>query len=417
MNEVKLILNKLLDKYEQSSHFSNMGQSNRRVLLKCGDKNFSEYNYQHVDIRDSFNAAIDMLVKNQIVFVEWLPGRKQLVAKEIWLNLKNLDRAYELAGRNALIDQIDMYILKTESLSAHISTTWIKDFLSKQLEILHVTNHLSGLYKKAPSHIDDVYKALEFYDQIDERGISMREFSIACYRNSKYFEKNILDDFLIIARGFFLPLSELLSDQTLGVKDQLAYLGIYSRPEIYEFAGSLTLLTSEGICDCSPLSKCGFAITSNSLQYINEIIIGNLARIMFIENKTNYDVYVEKYRNDDELVIYHGGFLSPQKKRFILKIISSAPNNINSSFWADIDLGGFKMFNHLKSLIPSLTPFKMGANEVKRYASLGLKRSNQYMQNLQNSILLPEYSAFTDVITELLHYGITIEQEIMLNEL
>jgi hypothetical protein len=35
---------------------------------------------------------------------------------------------------------------------------------------------------------------------------------------------------------------------------------------------------------------------------------------MLIENKTNYDEYIEKARRSDELVLFHGGFLSPQKR-------------------------------------------------------------------------------------------------------
>jgi hypothetical protein len=58
MNGEKIILNRLLDKYEQSTHFSEPGRSNRRVLIKTDGNGLSEYDYQNVNIRDTFNIAI-----------------------------------------------------------------------------------------------------------------------------------------------------------------------------------------------------------------------------------------------------------------------------------------------------------------------------------------------------------------------
>lgn len=143
----------------------------------------------------------------------------------------------------------------------------------------------------------------------------------------------------------------------------------------------------------------------------------NVHKIMFIENKTNYDEYIEKARHHDELVIFHGRFLSPQKKRFIAQIISSSPTYTEYLFWADIDMGGFKMFTQLKSLASDLVPWKMGAMEVEQYAPHGLKRNSRYMKELENFLALPDSALFSDTIKALLLYDITIEQEVMLNDL
>ncbi|HWQ73164.1 MAG TPA: Wadjet anti-phage system protein JetD domain-containing protein [Desulfitobacteriaceae bacterium] len=417
MNEAKLILNRLLDKYEQSAHFSERGRSNRRVLIKTAGNGLPEYDYQNIHIRDAFNTAIHDLTGKKVVFAEWLPGRKQLVVKEIWLNLEQLEDAYILAERQPLQNQIDEYCSLLKTTAERVNTPWIKSFLTTQTEKLGSTNRLSGLYKKGYAHFTDVLSALEHIDLLDDSGMSMRAFSIACYRDSKYFEKDIRDDFLAIAREYCPPLAELLTDHDLSVREQLAYLGIYARPEIYEFAGPLSMETEDGICDCSPLARFGCAVTSAAVFGIRKLHMDNVHRIMFIENKTNYDEYIEKARRNDELVVFHGGFLSPQKKKFILQIVSLSPPHAEYLFWADIDMGGFKMFAQLKNLAPELIPWKMGPEEVEQYSSLGLKRNSRYLKELDSFLTLPDGTLFAETIKALLLYDITIEQEVMLNDL
>ena len=261
MTEAKLILNRLLDKYEQSVHFIQPGRSNRRVLIKAEKGSLPEYDYENADVRDAYNTAIHFLEKKEIIFAKWLPGRKQMVAKEIWLNLNRLETAYKLAERQSLHRQIDEYCKIMQVSTMSVNTPWIKTFLNNQVEKLCSDNHLIGLYRKGIQHIKHILNALESYDHLNDKGITMRAFSIICYHDSKFFEKNIRDDFLSIARQYHPPLVELLAYQDLSVREQLAYLGIYVRPEIYEFAGSVKIKTIEGICDFSPLSRYGCTMT------------------------------------------------------------------------------------------------------------------------------------------------------------
>jgi hypothetical protein len=417
MNETKIILNRLLDKYEQSVHFSEPGRSKRRVLIKTDGNGLPEYDYQNVHIRDAFNAAIHDLTEKKAVIAQWLPGRKHLVAKEIWLNLERVREAYILAERQPLQYQIDEYLRQLQSLAGRINTDWITSFLTAQTDKLNSAKRLSGLYKKGCAHFADVLNALEHLDALDDSGMTMRAFSIACYRDSKYFERNIRDDFLAVAREYCPPLAELLADRALSVREQLAYFGIYARPEIYEFAGPLGMENEYGICDCSPLARFGCAVTSAAIFGTRKLHMGSVRRVMFIENKTNYDEYIEKARRNDELAVFHSGFLSPQKKKFILQIVSSSPPHAEYLFWADIDMGGFQMFAQLKSLAPKLAPWKMGPEEVAQYAALGLKRSSRYMRALEACLTLPETALFAETIQALLLYNVTIEQEVMLNDL
>lgn len=77
----KLIISRLLDKYEKSNHLYNPGTSNRRVMLRVDKKEFPEYDYENASTRDAINAAAKDLEQQGFVFIEWLTGRPVLSIK------------------------------------------------------------------------------------------------------------------------------------------------------------------------------------------------------------------------------------------------------------------------------------------------------------------------------------------------
>ena len=86
------------------------------------------------------------------------------------------------------------------------------------------------------------------------------------------------------------------------------------------------------------------------------------------------------------------------------------------SFWADIDLGGFRMFEQLNTVFPSLTPMRMSAGYVAKYRSSGKERSEDYLERLRSCREEGRYPLFSDAIEEILKWGVTIEQEVFLTE-
>ena len=121
-------------------------------------------------------------------------------------------------------------------------------------------------------------------------------------------------------------------------------------------------------------------------------------------------------KQPDELVVYHGGFLSPQKRRLVTLLAHAAPQTVTVRFWADIDLGGFRMFRRLQELIPALVPMRMSGECVDSFREHGLKRSDEYLAALKKEAAEGNYPLFQDAIEKILKYGATIEQEAFLNE-
>ena len=117
-----------------------------------------------------------------------------------------------------------------------------------------------------------------------------------------------------------------------------------------------------------------------------------------------------------ELAVYHGGFLSPQKRKFFEKIAAFTPETIPVVFWADIDLGGFQMFERLHRIFPQLSPMRMSAEDVVAHHVNGLKRPKHYLEQVRAAVQDGMYPYFRTAMEKILEYGVTIEQETFLTD-
>ena len=408
-----IILSRLLDKYENSKHLLEPGKSTRRVMLRIEKKELPEYNYQEASVRDAFNQAAQELQKDHLVTLEWVTGRQVLSA--IILNLDRVNECYHSVGRKHPKEQAIIVAQMVEKELSYISVPWIIRWRNELCEKAKNAFHVPAYCKRDTVFLSKLLIALAVYDSLHGNSITMRTFSCQCYNDSKCFEQEIRGEFLRIAQKYCYELSELCEREEIGVRDKLAYLGIYARPEIYELSGNFSLETAGGIINAGALMPYGIALPSTAIDAITSVNLKNIGKIVFIENKTNYDEYVLSEIADNELVVYHGGFLSPQKRKLISKIACSIPNGTPVFFWADIDLGGFQMFVHLQQLIPELQPMRMAGEDVVAYHEIGLSRSADYLKKLSTALEKKEYPMFEDAIKRIIEFGVTIEQEVFLS--
>ena len=412
MTEQGVILNRLLDKYENSKHLSEPGTSTRRVMLRVGKKELPEYIYEDAAIRDSYNEAALELEKQHLVQLEWVKARP--VLSTVILRLDRIMPCYAAAERvhpRVRAKQVtDAVRIGLDGVAVPWIAAWREDVCKSADEQMKVP----AFCKKDDASLRDLLGALRGYAALSG-SITMRAFSSRCFSDTKYFERNVRDLFLTIARKYDTELALACDENELGEREQLAFLGIYARPELYELAGNCTIQTSQGSI-CIGAAPYGLALPSTLVDFIMEIDLTAIRSITFIENKTNYDAYVMSEKQPEELVVYHGGFLSPQKKRLIASIAHAASETMKIRFWADIDTGGFRMFRHLQELIPSLTPMRMSGEFVDSFHEHGLARSEAYLSSLRIDMENGKYPLFRDAIERILNYGVTIEQETFLNE-
>ena len=412
MTEQRIILNRLLDKYENSKHLSEPGESIRRVMLRVGKKELPEYIYEDAAIRDAYNEAAAELEKQHLVQLEWIKGRP--ILSTVILRLDRIMPCYTAAERvhpRVRAKQVtDAVRNALDSVAVPWIMVWKEDVCKSADEQMKVP----AFCKKDDAILRDLLCALRGYAALSG-SITMRAFSSRCFSDTKYFERNVRDLFLTIARKYDTDLSLACDENELGEREQLAFLGIYARPELFELAGNCTIQTSQGSI-CIGAAPYGLALPSTLVNFITEIDLAAIRCITFIENKTNYDAYVMSEKQPEELVVYHGGFLSPQKRRLVTLVAHAATEAMKIRFWADIDIGGFRMFHHLQELIPSLVPMRMSGEFVDSFHEHGLARSEEYLSSLQIDMENGKYPLFQDAIERILKYGVTIEQETFLNE-
>ena len=412
MTEQSIILNRLLDKFENSKHLSEPGTSHRRVMLRVDKKELPEYRYEDATTRDAYNEAARMLELKKMVQLEWVKDRPLLSV--VVLNLEQVTSCYTVLRRvhpKTQANHISSLINGAlEGVSIPWIVAWKKDICSEAVEHLKIPNFC----KTDDTLLRDLLRSFQEYAVLPG-SITMRAFSIKCFSDTKYFERNIRDLFLRIARKYNNDLALACEENNLGEKEQLAFLGIYARPEHYELAGNCLIRTQRGELDINASGRCGLALPSTLIDSITEIEMSSIDCITFIENKTNYDEYIASEEQSGELVIYHGGFLSPQKRHLFMLIANGAAEISTIRFWADIDKGGFQMFQQLQELIPALVPMRMAGEFVDKFHKHGLVRSKEYLSALKTDLNNGKYLLFKDAIERILNFGVTIEQEAFLN--
>lgn len=415
MTPKNVILTRLLEKYEKSKHLTEPCVSKRRVMLQTKNKkkDLPEYLYGEADIRDSYGQAAVELGEQGFISIEW---RNTKVFEVLVLNLERVYDSYHYLRRLHPKEQAEQVCEQLEKQLVHITTGWIQRWRDTTLAEARERYKIPAYCKEDIEILKDLLKALVVYDALAGESITMRGFSIKAYNDSKYFEREIRTIFLSIAVKYDTELTEICEHEHLNERGQLAYLGIYARPELYELAGRIDIHTDKGKISLDAVDPFGTALPSTLVDSIVGFDVSLIESIVLIENKTNYDEYLLTEKSPNELIFYHGGFLSPQKKRLLVKLQESVPADVKVYFWADIDLGGFQMFTQLQTILPQLLPLRMSGAEVERYAEKGLQRSEEYLTHLRDAMEQGKYPLFQDAIEQILRYGVTIEQEIMLGE-
>lgn len=404
------IIAALLKKYEKSSHLLEPGKSNRRVMLnidKAGNKDFPQYAFENTAVRDAYNAAAKTLAAQELISIEWLnqlPRMQRLI-----LNLEKVEEAYAVVGRLHPRRRAERFSKLVEIALQSVQVAWIKKWQQAVVKKALATYKLPDKWE---DYGELLLKALLEYGRLQGATITMRALSVKCFHDSKLFERELKDRFLNIAACYDEQLQLLLQDadrEHISWREQLAYLGIYARSELYELSGRVCFSFSGGQLNLASVYPQGLALPDTVAGSFTALDLTAIRRIIFIENKTNYDEFLQAEMQPTDLVIYHGGMLSVAKRKFFGRI--AAASSCDVLLWSDIDLGGMEMFTQLAEAIPRLQPWRMDADAVEHYRAQGLQRSDAYWQRVQQALADNKYPAFTSVLSLLLTYRVTIEQE------
>ncbi|MBS4031240.1 MAG: DUF2399 domain-containing protein [Clostridiales bacterium] len=136
--------------------------------------------------------------------------------------------------------------------------------------------------------------------------------------------------------------------------------------------------------------------------------------VVTIENLTSFYQYVYD-GPDNHLVIYLGGYHNRPRRLILTKIweFFKAQNSPTPFYhWGDMDLGGFRIWNHLcqKTGI-SVKPLMMDEETYLGHISRGQIMDDGYLKKLAELLENPSYGPLHRLIYLMLEKGIKIEQE------
>lgn len=453
------ILRILLEKYEASANYREAESSGRRVLIHLGPKSrdLKEYSPEHPEEKEEVHTAVLTLAGERLVSYAWERFEKGNILDIVWLELDQVDAAYARAGLvpkrqivmgmiqqmesclESLLEMEDTSSRKPRNVSFGMGGTnrgWILGALREAVGKTCSCGRMGAPFPVQPGRLADLlvaFRLLSFDSFTDAR---IRVFSIHGWRDSKYFERNVKADLLAVLRQSF-PLAEEEAGEGLREDDWLERVGLFRNPEIYEFCGPVRMLissakgvltasSSDGV-PASPFTddgavwmdfsvfRAGACLHAAAVSDILAVSAGKVTRLLFIENRTNYDAYINTERRQDEMVVYHGGFHGPRKQYFFRLLSQAVSPECEVRHWGDIDVGGMRIFLQIQTGISSkVRPWRMDSETLRLMRKFAVPFDSKYRSIVESALKNEIFGMFHDALAFMLEAGTRLEQEAFL---
>lgn len=382
----KKLLNKLIDKYETSKSFIGQNKVNQKFTINPS-KLFPKYsNDAEVEFFSDLNESIHDLEKSELVSVDWLRGG---VAGSVSLNIRNLDAAYKYVCRLPR-KQIQERVLSILNECQESAGKLLSDFILAQKKRIELNQDIE-YYNSNEDDFKDLIRAVDFI-QKNEDEILIRNASLALFKDSKRLET---------MTSTIESLMRKYGDYE-GCEDILSECNVVKTPTQVLIKGNASINLNGQILDLSKMNG-DIGLSTKSLKEVLSVdVLGN--RVITIENLTSFYTY----SNQEDFVIYLGGFHNSVKREFIKKIYRGYPSKIYMHF-GDIDAGGFYILKHLRNKTGvKFIPMKMGVETLQLYKDCVKKLSTEDRKRLEKLLCDDE---FKDVVAYMLENDCKLEQE------
>ena len=411
MNYKQIILNKLLNKYEKSKSY--VKNTNRRIMIKAEE--IKEYNTENYEQKILFHEILKELKTKGLIDFNYLKYEEGNILDQIWLEKENIDNSYlEIQRDNP---KKGYMVILNQLKNINFEQMWLQRFCEEMKSYMEEKQKQNSLLPVSKSK--SILIALQKIDnmQRDDNVNNMlkRLFSIQCYNDSKYFEKEIEKYIINITKKYYF---EEKDNMELNDDEILKELRIVKYPEIIEFCGNMRCNVKGKGIEFSDVTF-GSYINSETILNMKEIELIDVDKIIWIENKANYIDYISK-KNKNEFVIYHGGFYSPIKGEFFKKIYQASKKvkkEVVYLHWSDIDIGGFKIFNRLKNnIVEEVEQYKMDKKTLLENKDYWNYFDESYKKKLCELKNYDKYQIFFDTIDVMIEYNCKLEQEVLISK-
>jgi hypothetical protein len=229
-----------------------------------------------------------------------------------------------------------------------------------------------------------------------------RALSVQIFNNSKRLEA-LRGKIITVLRRFDGAKAAFIDDD-----DAVLRIHWLERaPEYVPVSGPLVLQSEAVEVDLSAFTP---SVALSALMLRQAHVVRVQARhVVTIENATSFSE-ATAVRPADALLIYTGGFASPTVIQ-LLQAMHAAQPSLQFWHWGDIDVGGLRIFAHLRGQVEVIRPLAMEADIFERhraYAQPLSQRERDSLLVLASSSLLHDCFALMDAM---LAAGQKLEQE------
>lgn len=386
------LLNKLLDKYENSSLFKNTNVHQITIKVNMSDELFKDYySNKAYKYRDEIDSNLYNLLSLNLIKI----NKDSQIINSIELNLNNLDSAYNYVNRISKLTIYNEYLSLLNNFKNDKNSIVLQGFLFKIEDLLNKKESIRRYFNS----YDELLFLLNGIKNIEENEeeVLLRNFSNKVFKDSKYLTKHI--------QKFISLFNEFGNFDFIDDNEFLNYFNIYKNPTFTYIKGNIIFKINDQIIDLSKL-KDSISLTEEEINNLTILEI-NSHKILTIENLTTFYYF----KNNEFISIYLAGFNNSIKAKLLKKIFDFNKNN-NFYHFGDIDCNGFTILIHLmKETQIDIKPYFMNKEILEKYIKYSDPLTNNDENKLNLFLTKKEYEPFYEVIKMMLLHKCKLEQE------
>lgn len=406
------ILNALIDSYENSLLSRGENKVSIHIQYAFSKKNLPSYfDVSSLDYEE-IHACAKELERKKFISIVWKQGKKNHIIEKVLLNECAVQDIYTYLKRIPKKECENASLRVLTELQKKYDSPIAGRFMEYLIMRIREGKTVKEYIDLTDSHQTELLIKAVFYIETNTQSCYIREFSIRCFRDSKYFE-SILGKISKIWKAFgtesgFDNIDSILAEHL-----------IYSTPDYVYIKGCGIIEVNQQKIDLEKLAQ-GIGISGEELsQGIEKFkektatvsVLGKTTtrKVITIENLTTFF----RWKEEDSLIIYLGGYHNSLRRR-LLKILYEQMPNAAYFHFGDIDIGGFEIYEDLckRTGIP-FKLYHMGIAELEQNQMYSKKLTDNDKKRLDTLIQFAEENKreYTAVLYYMKAHGIKLEQE------
>lgn len=390
MNYTSVILNRLIDIYEQRGLFFAADSKKHQGIYLSVEKVFSEYT-------DSYNESAYQEINEAIEYLRQrgiLQGEKDARGQygKLRFHIETISLCYELTGRAVLGETRRAMLEKLNSWETG-GNEIMERFRIAQMEQLHKNKPVGHGIGDQPQKLEDVLLALSALVKLTSETY-VRNFSNAIFADSKRFRK---------IQGCIESVLCTYGGQELTKQTALNTFNLVDNPTFIMCKGFLHININGQEIHLEKIPG-GISLPSTAVPAIRNVSIEGTSLIT-VENLTTY--------HDEPVcqnaVVYLGGFHNSIRTD-LLKLIYAGNHDKGYFHKGDIDVYGFVILENLKKKtgIPFL-PLEMDLETLKEFESYHLVKPLNASD--RKMLHIPQLAPHQNILTYMERHDCKAEQE------